>query len=327
MNVFQKNLRNKAPAAGLFLLALSLSPFSLRAETIDKVVATVNQEPITQYDLEKVMANLSKEPLPSTGKKIDSQSPEFRKAALDHLVEETLLNQEVDKQGIKITEEDVNQAIDSILKRNNLTLDNLKKELASKGTTFQSYRDDIKGQLKRLRFVGQVVGAKVKVTDEEVEAYYEQNAGGIKSKGGGDVHIAQIVVPLDRNANDADLKAAQTKAQEIYQKAKAGVNFDNLIKQYGAEGSGDLGKVSFSGVSPQVANALQALEEGQVSEPIRTPAGLLIVKMLDKPEGALQGREDLKGMVRDRLYEIKVQEEIHRYVDQLRSKSFVEIKS
>jgi len=315
----------------LVAFAVTIVPFALQAEVIDKIVATVNQEPITDFDVEKVMTSLSQEPVkgPSSNKKAapvpTPQGPELRKAAIEHLVDQTLLNQEIDKQGIKVSDDDINMAIDSILKRNNITLDQLKKELYAKGESYEAYRQDLRDQIRRLRYIGQIVGNRVRVSDEDVQAFLDQNASKLKSVQ--EVHIAQIVIPLS-SSSDAEFKQTVPKAQEAYKKAKGGANFDNLIKEYGGAGSGDLGKVNFSAMAPQVANALQALEEGQVTEPIRTSVGILIVKMVDKPEGGLTATNDqLKAQLKDRIYELKLQEEIKRYVDQLKSKAFIDIKS
>jgi peptidyl-prolyl cis-trans isomerase SurA len=308
------------------LLAFSLIGTRASAEMLDKVVATVNQEPITQYDLDRAVETINQQ-LAKTpeGKKGNIPAQELKKMALDHLIDETLLSQEIEKQGIKITDQDVSNAIASILKRNNMTLETLKKELVSKGTTFESYQADIRNQLKRFRFIGQAVGSKVKLSDEDVQAYYEQNFD--KVKGTQEIHISQIVFPLSAQAPNEELNKTLAKAQEVYKKAKSGTSFDNLMKQYGGDGSGDLGKINFSGLSPQLVPALQNLEAGEVSEPIRTPIGILIVKLLEKPEAGLKGSEEIKANIRDQIYEMKMQEEIKKYVDQLKGKAFIDIKS
>ncbi len=295
------------------------------AEVVDKVIATVNREPITTYDLNRVIANLNPEALKNVKDKTPpGQNPEIRKAALNHLIDEVLLNQEIEKQNIKISDEDVKQAIDAVLQRNHLTLETLKKELASKGSTFAGYQEEVRKQIKRIRYINQILGGRVRVNEEDVQAFYEQNIGKLQNTQ--EVHIAQIVIPFS-SSSDTEFKAAQAKAQEIYKKAKNGIRFDSLIQQYGGEGSGDLGKVGFTGISPQVANALQALEDGQVSEPIRTSAGFIIVKMIDKPEAGLRGGEDIKSGIRDKIYDIKLQEEVQKHIDQLKEKAFIDVKS
>src|SRR4030095_4346251 len=317
--------KKKQMAMGLLLLVGTLFPTPLFAEVVDKVVATVNQEAITLYELQKAMDNINKEALKNVPKGKKEEIPDLKKAALEHLIDETLINQEMEKQAVSITEADVNQAIKNVLERNQLTQAALQKELAAKGTTFEAYREDIRSQLKRYKFIQQVMGSKVRVNEEDVEAFYAQNAS--KLGDAQSVRIAQIVVPLSAGASEDEFKKAQGRAGEIYQKAKGGGHCDALMKQYGGEGSGDLGTVSYSSLSPQLANEIGRLDKGQVTEPVRTSAGFLIVKLLDKPEAGLQGSEQVKGRIRDRIYELKLQEEMQKYVDQLKGKAFIDIKS
>lgn len=298
----------------IFLFFFMTAPV-LHAEVVDKIIATVNQEPVTLYELNQAMANIEKELNKNPNVKFSSEEmQELKKRAFDHLVDEVVLNQEISKKGLDVTDQDVNKAIQNILERNKFSTDQLKKELASKGESYDTYREDIKNQLKRLKFINQLVGNKVHVTDEDVAAFYAQNGAQLMG-GNQEVHIAQIVLPT------------QSDAEKIYQKIKGGMKFEQAMKDFGAAGSGDLGKVGFSGINPQLASAIQGLPQGGVTSPIQTDAGYLLVKLYDKPQGELAGGEDIKNRVKDKIYEMKLQEEIKKYVEQLRSKAFIDVKT
>ncbi len=310
---------------GFVFISLFLSSFA-QAEIVDRIIATVNQDPVTLYDLNKAMDNINKELSKAPTPKLSNEEYQsLRKRAFDHLLDETLLNQEVSKKAVETTDQEVNHAIQTILERNQFSLDQLKKELASKGSSFDAYREEIKGQLKRLKFINQIVGNKIHVSDEDVKAFYAQNAAQLG--GNQEVHIAQIVFPFSENPSEGDLKKAQANASQAYQKIKGGAKFDQVMKEYGGEGSGDLGKVNFMGINPELSKAIQGLQEGGVTEPVRSSTGFIIVKLLDKPEAPLSGSEQMKENIRDKIYEIKVQQEIKKYVDQLRSKAFIDVKA
>lgn len=302
---------------------------SIQAEVVDKILATVNNEPITLYQLEKTVTNLNREPIKSPSNKTSNPkakkalpaSEELRQQALQHLVDESLLNQEIVKRGIKINEAEIDRAIDSILKRNKMTMEGFKKELASQGMNFPQYREDIKKQLLRLQFMSQVLGGKIRVTDEEVEAAYQQNAGQLQMQ---QVHIAQIVIPFSSNS---EAGTASAKAKEIHQKLKKGANFEEVMKQEGGAGSGDLGKVPFSGLNANLASPLQKLSVGEITDPIKTENSFVILKLLEKQGADLVGREDIKENIRSRIYEIKAQQELQKYIDQLKGKAFINILS
>lgn len=308
-----------------FLVVLMFCSVS-RAEIVDRIIATVNQEPITLYDLNKAMDNINKELLKAPNAKIGSEEiQELRKRAFNHLIDENLISQELVKKGVEATDQEVSRAIDTILQRNKFTLDQLKKELASKGSSLDAYREDIKNQVKRVKFINQIVGNKIKINEEDVKAFYAQR--GAEMGGDQQIHIAQIVVPISESPSTEEINKAKEKSSQIYQKLKGGMKFDQAMKEYGGVGSGDLGKIGFSGLNPELASAIQGLSQGGVSEPIQSPAGYIIVKMIEKPDVQLAGSEDIKNRIRDKIYEMKVQEEIKKYVDQLRSKSFIDVKA
>ncbi len=308
----------------LVLLCLLISS-NLRAEIVDRIIATVNQEPVTTYDFGKAMNNIKQELSKNPNMKLGNEELEvLRKRGFDHLVDEILLNQEIVKKEMDVTDQDVNRAIQSILERNKFTVEQIKKELASKGSNYEAYREDIKGQLRRLKFINQIIGNKIHVSEEDVKAFYAQNGAAIS--GDQSIHIAQIVFPLSDKPSDEELKKVQAEAQSVYQKIKGGTKFEQAMKE-GGTGSGDLGKVNFAGISPQMAPAIQGLQQGGVTEPVRTQAGFILVKLYDKPEAQLAGTEDIKNRVRDKIYEMKVQTEIKKYVEQLRNKAFIDVKA
>ncbi|MBF0491293.1 MAG: SurA N-terminal domain-containing protein [Deltaproteobacteria bacterium] len=302
---------------------LHLTPLlpSLHAEIIDKIIATVNQEPITQLDLQRAKDNLNKQ-MKEDKKSGPASEEELKNFALSRLIDETLLNQQIEKSQILVSESELKQAIDSIMKRNKMSDEALKKDLSSKGITLDQYKEDIRKQMKRMRFFSQTIGSKIKVSDEEVNAYYSQSA----AKMGGDqkVKLAQIVLPF---SSEEDLKKVEKEAVSLYEKVKSGKNFDQAMKEHSAAGSGDLGELPYSGLSSELSNAVSKLAKGQVSEPIKTSSAFLIVKLLDKPDTQLQGSEELKASLRDKIYEFKMQEEIKKYIEKLKKDAFIQIKS
>lgn len=313
----QKNLRNLRIGFAL-LGCFFFSP--LQAEVIDKIIATVNQQPITQYDLNQAQDTFLKQ-IKIDNKSASPNNEELKNFALTRLIDETLLTQQIEKSNIQVSESELKQAVDSILKRNNMTEDALRKDVSSKGMTLEQYKEDIRKQMKRLRFFGQKIGDKVKVSDEEVNAYYNENA----SSGNNDqkVKIAQIVVPF---SSESEMKKAEKDAQNLYEKVKSGKNFEKVMNELSSNGSGDLGELPFSGLSAELSGPVAKLSKGEVSSPIKTSAAYLIVKLIDKPGVALQGSEDLKASIRDKVYEYKMQQEIKTYVEKLKKDAFIQIK-
>ncbi len=303
----------------LALCLFLVSP--LRAEVLDKIIATVNQEPITQSELRKTEDTLSKQ-LKDDKKALNpSEQAELKNYALSRLIDETLLKQQIEKSQIKVSESELKQALDSILKRNNMNDEALKKDLSGKGLTLEQYKEDIRKQMVRLRYFSQNFGSKIKVSDEEVNAYYSQNVA--KTSNDQKVKIAQIVLPF---SSEEDRLKVEKEATSLYEKVKSGKNFDQAMKERSAAGSGDLGEIAYSGLSPELSNAVAKLAKGQVSEPFKTSSAYLIVKLLDKPQAQLQAADDIKASIRDKIYEYKMQDEIKKYIEKIKKDAFIQVK-
>lgn len=329
----QKNRIPRKPRKSRFLISFliplfvfCLLLFDVKAEMLNRVVATVNHEVITQYDLNLAAKELAKQLAKKQNIKEFKITNEFLSEVLSNLINDALVRQEMEKKKIEVSEKDLEQAFNNILTRNKMSLEDLKKELSAQGMSLAEYRNDLKKQIKRVRFMNQTVGQKVRITDDEVQEYYEKNFSKLKSNA--EVEVAQIVIPLALGASEKEIKQAEKRAQEIYKQAKSKkVSFEDLLLKLGGEGSGNLGKISFSSLAPQIAAALQNLNQDQVSEPVRTELGFVIVKLLNSPSENIKMSEEVKEEIRGRIYDEKLQEELLIYLDQLKSTAYIEIKT
>lgn len=134
---------------------------------IDRVVAMVNGDVILESELARRAAPLA----PGPGK---PPPPGARKQALEQLIDEMLFNQEASRARITVSDEDVNAAIQQIKQQNKLDDAGLAKALAAQGYTLESYREDLRGQLLRLRAINQIIRPTVVVRDDELEAAYKE---------------------------------------------------------------------------------------------------------------------------------------------------------
>lgn len=147
------------------LTALVLCIPTVYAEIVDKVVAVVGSEIITLSDVQKFKSakSLSKSNL-SIGSSVNTSNTD----ALQSLIDEKLMDQEMDRLQITVTPEDVNSAIQEVLQRNKASLEELKRELAKKNISFESYKTQLRSQIRRMKFMGQVIYPRVKMTETEI---------------------------------------------------------------------------------------------------------------------------------------------------------------
>lgn len=142
----------------LFFL-LILLPRLFAAEVVDRVVAIVGGEIITLSDMRGYSSQRSFQAKLGA---LETKDP------LEALIREKLLKQEMDRLGIAVTDADINAAIQEVIARNKIPLEALKAELARKGTPFDKYKKDLADQILRMKFMGQVIFPRIKLSEEEV---------------------------------------------------------------------------------------------------------------------------------------------------------------
>ena len=322
-------MKRNFPLLGILTLSLLLFPaLSLRAELVNKVVAIVNEEVITLYDLDRAMAqsqNIEQiMAMPTQDGKSEALKT-TRNQALKMLVEDKLLEQEMKRKNITISKADEEKAINNVLERNKMTLEQLQNEIRSKGGTWTAYRASLMNQLKRIKFMGQVLAPRVRVTDADLDEFFADNQkqfGRFQS-----VVMAQVIVPVAPDASDADLEKAQRIAAEVAKKAKGGANMEELGKKYSNLPATAMKETyAVAQLAPQIVAVLADLSPGQVSEPVRSSMGLHVIKLYDRKTLAGEEYKAIREQIRGKVFELKLEQELEKYLDDLKKQSFIEIK-
>ncbi|MBN1282617.1 MAG: SurA N-terminal domain-containing protein [Proteobacteria bacterium] len=305
-------------------IVIAFACFAPRAEAatqvLNSVVAVVNDDVITQRQLDQAMR---------TGEKKNPRAitdPISRQRAIDELIDERLMGQILAKSQIAVSEDDLARAIAGIIHQNGISIDGLRREVASKGMTWEEYRKEVEEQIKRVKFVNQVIGPQVKITDQDLRDYYRQNQE--RFRGGVRAHIAQIFLPFENFQSQADVEAYKDGAFDIAARARRG-DFRELARKNSkganAEGGGDMGMVDIKDLPEAVGAHVKNMAQGEVSPPIPIDKGLVIVKMIALPELSASDFEKLRDDIYSVLYERRVQETLRSYLQKERSKAYIEI--
>jgi len=300
----------------LILLFWGFMIFSLPAEAlkeIDRVVAVVNNRIITLYELDRTMVPK----LGSIQKSIhrDQAFHEAKREALNKLIEQILMEQAVEKAAIEITDDDLARAIQSVLHQNRITIDELKSELASKGVSYESYKSNLKKEIKQIKFIQQNLGMNVQVSEKEVEDFLESRN---KTEKKTTVTFDQISLPLKEGVRQKELKKALAEAQEITDNARKTGSFFPLATT-------PVGPVSTDEIPAKLAEALRSAEIGTITDPISTMNNILIAKLNEKKTETVSnqmGSEEAYQL----LYKNKMDQEMNHYLLKLRQKAYIDIR-
>jgi len=155
------------------------------------------------------------------------------------------------------------------------------------------------------------------VTDDSIRSFYESHAADYEDR---KVHVAHVLVRMNRRMTEEERQAALTKAREAYSRLEAGDEFDAVVASYSedrvtANRGGDMGWVRENTISPRFSETAFELGEGAYSEPFETPFGYHIVKVLEAPQTVRRPLEAVQGEIRARLREEAKTAEIQRLRD------------
>ncbi len=323
----RKTMERSVRIVLLLILMAALSSVS-RAEVISGIAAVVNDEIITTFDVDKETVLLVRE-AEKKGPMTDAVKGQLRATALKRLIDKKLIDQKIKELDIKISEEEVRQSIEDVKKQNNLTQEALVAALAGQGLSFDQYKAQIKEQLERVRLMSQEVRSKIQVGLKEVMDYYNAN----RNKYGEDelFRARHIFFKLDKNAPAEEIKRVMAKAMEVLQEARSGGDFAELAKKYSddpraATDGGDLGTFKKGEMLPEIENTVIAMNPGDISDLVITPAGIHIIKLEKKSVGNVKPFEEVKGEIEETLYAKKSEERFNQWLEELRKAAAIEIK-
>lgn len=140
------------------ILIASLVVLSLNAKIVDKIVAVVNNSPITSYDIEN----------------LESELHINKNQALNMLIDKKLINNEIEKRGISVDDYEVDDAMRNIAKRNNMSLFEFQNILTQKGE-LKNFKKKLKQNLLKQKLFSQIVNSKLKIDPKEIKKYYENH--------------------------------------------------------------------------------------------------------------------------------------------------------
>jgi len=296
-------------------------------KTCDRVVAIVNNDIITLYELNAKMKEISGIDAEDLKKKDEQQYFRARWKVLDMLIDERLAAAKAKELGIQVTPEEVDKAIERVKRQNAISQEELLASLKSRGLTYEQYRDKVKRELQRVRLINYEVKSRIIIRDKKIKEYYEKHKKEFTNPG--EVHLAAIFLKKqDPKQPGADEKTLQ-KARDIISKLKQGADFGDLARQYsqgpGAQEGGDLGFFKTSQLDEVLAKVAENLPVGGVSKPIIRDAGVQILKVVEKREPGLRPLSKVKEQIYDTLYREEVNKRFVSWIKDLREKSYIKV--
>ncbi|WP_252273431.1 peptidylprolyl isomerase [Pseudomonas subflava] len=287
-------------------------------QSLDRVVAIVDNDVIMYSQLDQRLREVEQ----TIGKRGGQLPPQdvLQQQVLERLIVENLQLQVGDRSGIRITDEELNQAMASIAQRNKLSLDQFRAALARDGLSFEEAREQVRREMIISRVRQRRVAERIQVTDQEVQNFLASEQGQMQLSE--EYRLANILIPVPEAASPDQIRAAAEKTSQVYDSLRNGADFgqaamSNSASENALEG-GEIGWRKAAQLPPAFVEMIRALSVGDITEPVRTPTGFMIVKLLDKRGGDTLVRDEVH--VRHILIkpnEVRSEEETRRLVERL----------
>ncbi|WP_106477448.1 peptidylprolyl isomerase [Phytohalomonas tamaricis] len=288
-------LRKFAIAPLGMALALALTPMAEAAvQPLDQIVAVVNKDAIMQSDLDRRVTQVRQQ---MAGRNIPMPSDEvLRRQVLDRMITEQIELQMAQKANLTVDDEQLNRALRDVAAQNDMSLEQFADTLEREGMSIA----DVREQVRREMLISQVqqhnVASQVRISDREVDQYLDNAGSGANVQ----YHLAHILVAVPQSPTPEQVEAARHKAEALRQQiVTEHADFQQVAagQSNGGEAfeGGDLGWRPRAELPTIFADVVPGMTVGEVSEPIRSPSGFHLVKLVEKRGDTQQMIEQVKA--------------------------------
>jgi len=298
---------------------------------IEKVVAVVNGEVLTLTELQEEGKPLLRRIVQEfTGEEQQEQMKATQQQLLEAMILRRLQLQDARKEGMQTSPAEVTTAIEEIKRRSGFKTDEeLKAALAKEGITFERFKKGVEEQLLLSKIVNKQVTSKVILSEEELQRYYQEHRDQYKRPL--EVKLRHILIRVPQGADEKEASKAEARAEEALAALRAGMDFAEAAARYSdgptAKEGGELGKMKQGELAPELDRAAFSLPVGGISDLIRTSSGFNIIKVEERTTDPYIPFAEVRGAIRTILYEQKLQAKMREWLDALKSRAAIEVKS
>ncbi len=311
------------------IISIALSVFTVSAQaqtqTVNKFVAVVNDEVITQQDIDQLLsilyAQYSQE---FKGDELLQKMEQIKKDILNQVIEDKLVLSRAKELNIKVTESEINERLDDI-KKGFPSEDEFYKTLQTQGVTVSNLKDRYKDQIMMKKLVDYEIKSKISILPSETSDYYEKHKD--RYREGDKYHVKNILL---KAKDDVSYELVRVEIAGIYNRLKEGTNFDSLAKRFSqgpnAENGGDMGYIEKGQMLEALDNAIFKLKPGEFTGPVKSTVGYHIFKVEDIKYGKQATLEEVQKDIQMMLFQQKFKVNVDEWLSGLKKKAYISIK-
>ena len=252
-----------------------------RADLLDRIVAVVNKEVITQYELSERIARVQRELLRRGGGGVDAS--QIERQVLERLVFEKVQLQFARETGMRVDDLELDRTVSRVAENNKLSLNEFRQKLESDSIPFDQFREDLRNEILLNRLRDREVTSKLTVSDGEIENLILEQ--GEQNGAGTEYNVAHILVRVPEQATPAQVDTRRLRAEEAGKRLSEGADFAQVAATYSdapdALQGGVIGWRVKERLPELFVQNLGKLQPGGVSGVFRSPAGFHVIKLLE----------------------------------------------
>ncbi len=253
-----------------------------------------------------------------TGEELENHLKQAKENVLKEAIEEKILLISAEKAKIEVTEEEIEKSLEEF-KKEFPSDDEFYAQLKKEGLTLADFKEKTITRIKISKFIRFNIISNIRITEEEVADFYEENKASFLMPG--QVKISQILIK-DSADNETD-----KKIEEIFQKLKAGEDFSSLVRLYSEEpkafGEENSDFVYLEQLQPQIRKTLSELKVGEFTKPILIGANYHIIKLEARKLPQYAPISEVNELIKRRLYNLKLEKAYEDWMEN--AKKYIDI--
>ena len=285
MKIFKQILAQSLVALIILLVSLQASA---QIKVLDKIVAIVDDDVVLKSELDQrmdaIVAQLTQSGTQMPPEKILEQQ------VLERLISERLQLTMGYDSGVRISDEELNQAIARIAASNKISVAQYIEQVALQGSSISAMRGEIRNELTIMRVQQGKVMRRIRISEQELDNFLKSEEGRFVTSP--DVNIGQILLSISSDSNRKSIDQVVGRADLLFNQIEQGADFRAIAIANSADQSalqgGDLGWRKMAQLPGVFIDAVEKLDIGEVSQPIRSAAGYHLIKLYERRGGEEQ---------------------------------------
>ena len=253
---------------------------STRVALVDRIVAVVNKEVVTQFELSERINRVMKQ-LQRRGTTPPARD-EIERQILERIIMEKVQLQFAKETGLRVDDLELDRTINRVADGNKLSLTEFRQALERDGIPFDKFREEVRDEMLMSRLREREVTSRLSVSDGEIENFLLEQ--GARKDATTEFDIAHILVRVPEQASPEQVEARRARAEEVVRRLKENADFAQVAATYSdapdALQGGAMGWRSQERLPELFVEALTKLKPGEVSGVLRSPAGFHVLKLI-----------------------------------------------